>query len=247
MQERPIIGITLDYIDNRKGYSDFPYYAIRRHYSSIVLRHGAVPIFLPFESYSENFDILNLLNGIIVPGGDAHVPPSLYGEDTRFLSEEAIDRCACEITLLKEALKRDMPILGICHGMQLLNVIFGGSLHQNLEEELGVGERHYQKISRVETKHFVEILKNTKLSQILGSESFMVNSTHTQAVKDLGQNLIISAICPDDGIIEAIESNAHKFVLGVEWHPEIQASAKQDNNIIEAFVNAARGYQNKIS
>jgi putative glutamine amidotransferase len=249
MNQSPIIGITLDYVDNQKGYSDFPYYAIRRHYSSVLAKHGALPIFLPFESYSNGKNILDHLSGILVPGGDAHVPPGLYGENARFSSDEATDRCEFEVKLLQKAMDIDMPILGICHGMQLLNVIFGGSLHQNLEDEIGAGERHYQKISRLETKHSVSISPNTKLSAILGNDEFMVNSTHTQAVKALGKNLEISAKCSEDGVIEAIESKIHEFVLGIEWHPEIEASTKQDNKIMEAFLNAARNYQqwNKIS
>lgn len=249
--KKPIIGITLDYIDDGDSskYSDFPWYALRQHYSNIVLKNGGIPIFLPFESYKEDLtDVIELIDGLIIPGGDMDVPPAMYNEEILFNTKPAIERCNIESDLILEVLERDMPFLGICHGMQLLNVLLGGSMYQDIKEQIPNAINHKQPMSRLKTYHNIKIEEGTLLAEIVvNQKEFAINSNHRQAINRLGKGLIVSALCCDDGVIEAIESLDHEFVLGLEWHPEIEASREQDNAIIYNFIEAAREYSGKIS
>lgn len=239
-----LIAITLDFNEEGTGYSDYPYYAVRRHYSKIVADLGATPIFLPFEAFETNFDILDKVSGIIVPGGDDHVPTDMYNEKPEFDLSFSNFRSKYESTLIQECLKRDMPFLGICFGMQILNVALGGSLYQNINSQLNTDIEHLQEMKKDSTSHIVDIKENTKLHKIVGKTSIHVNSKHTQAVKKLGKDLIVSGVCPDDNLIEAIESTAHKFVVAVQWHPEVLASKNDDINIFKSFIDAAKNYSN---
>lgn len=244
---KPIIGISVDYLvpekENSGGYSEFPYYALRRHYSNIILETGGLPVFLPFESYKNDIDqLFEILDGILIPGGDLDVPPSMYNEEIVYDTKPYVDRCEFELMLLNKALENDKPVLGICHGMQLLNVVLGGSLYQNIEEQIPNSANHKQKISRENTIHEIAVKEGTILHEIIGKSIFKINSNHRQSVKDLGRDLIISAICPLDEVVEAIESTKHYFVLGVEWHPEIEASPEEDRAIFTEFVKRAASY-----
>ena len=244
--KKPIIGITIDYITTGEGYSDLPYYALRRCYSNVIEKNGGVCVFLPFEAYKHDpEEILNIVDGIVIPGGDDDVPPEMYNDPIKFGTRFCHDRAYFENILIRLALERNLPILGICHGMQLLNVVCGGNLYQSIVNEKENALQHKQGIERIYTSHDIELKEGSKLFEIIGKKRFKVNSHHKQAVKDVGKNLIASAICPDDGIIEAIESENHDFVLGVEWHPEIEASHEEDNLIFKAFVDAARRYKTK--
>lgn len=244
---KPIIGISVDYLvpgkENIRGYSEFPYYALRMHYSNIILETGGLPIFLPFESYKNDIDqLFKILDGILVPGGDLDVPPSMYKEEIMYDTKPYIDRCEYELMLIHKALENDMPALGICHGMQLLNVALGGSLYQNIEAQIPSSANHKQKISREHTTHEIVVKEGTILHGIIGKSNFKINSSHRQSVKDLGVDLVVSGICSVDNVIEAIESTKHDFVLGVEWHPEIEASQEEDRAIFTEFVKRAKSY-----
>jgi putative glutamine amidotransferase len=246
MISKPIIGITLDYLidDESNKYSNFPWYAIRQQYSKIIADNGGIPILLPFESYKNSPDeFISFIDGLIIPGGDFDIPPSMYQSDILFDTKPAFDRSYSEILILKSALDKNLPVFGICHGMQLLNVALGGSLYQSIEYEVGNNIKHKNKMRQVPV-HEIEIMANTILASISGSKIYSVNSNHRQAIKDLGEKLVISAISPKDGVIEAVESDAHNFVIGVQWHPEIEASPDLDNKIFSAFINAAIEYKN---
>jgi len=249
--KKPIIGITVDYIDDYdpKKYSDYPWYALRQHYSEIVLKCGGLPILLPFESYKDDLStVLDFVDGLIIPGGDLDVPPSMYDEEILYDTKPCYERCQHESVAIMEALERDMPVLGICHGMQLLNVLLGGSLYQNILEQIQGAIDHKQPVSRDHTYHDISIEKETLLAKLLdSSEIFAVNSNHRQSIKDLGKGLITSAVCTADGVVEAIESTKHSFVMGIEWHPELEASKPQDSLIFTGFVEAARKYHGKTS
>ncbi len=247
---KPVIGITLDYVqdDNINKYSDFPWYALRRQYSSIIEKNGGIPIFLPFEAYKADTEsILNMIDALLIPGGDLDVPPSMYGEEIKYGTKPCYERCEFESNLILAALKKDMPILGICHGMQLVNVLRGGNLFQDIQSEIPSAINHKQQMVRSQTSHNIMITKNSLLDNILDTNNFAINSTPRPAINRLGDGLIISAKSTEDGVIEAIESIEHDFVLGIEWHPEIEASSPQDNKIFKSFVNAATEYKRKTS
>jgi len=238
---KPIIGITLDAEEGgEKGsaYSPLPWYALRKEYFSIISSLGAIPIALPHENTKID-DYIDLIDGLILTGGDFDIPPELYGQQN--IHETVViknERTAFEYELAQKALRDDMPILGICAGEQLLNVILGGSLIQHIPDEIDSPLEHQQKTPRTEPAHEVSIEKDTMLYAIIGEDKIMVNSNHHQAVKEVGKNVVINAIAPD-GVIEGIEYTDHPFCIGLEWHPELEVN-KGDRKIFEAFLNACR-------
>lgn len=242
----PLIGITLDSsipdsTGKHAGYSQYAWYAVREKYPSAVAQAGGLPLML---SHEENFidTYLSFLQGLIITGGRFDIDPSLYGDEV--IHPSVIlnpKRTHFEFTLLKKALQKNLPILGICGGQQLLNVAFGGTLIQDiLSEHFGLLP-HYSEAHPLHTEaHLVSVHKNTQLSEILSTSSFYVNSAHHQAVKTLGHNLKISAESPD-GLIEAFESTIHSFVMGIQWHPEFLLGT-ESYKIFEAFIKEARVY-----
>lgn len=231
--KRPIIAITLDHHTNSNGfyYSEKPWYALRCDYSYIVSKLGGVPVFISYE-HDLIDDIIALADGIIIPGGDYHIPPKFYGE-TSSKDEPGEKRATYELALMKKALKIGLPLLGICNGMQLLNVCQGGSLKANIKG-------HLQPSPKNLPYHPIKIEKNSKLFDIAGGQKqFMVTSTHTQAIDKLGQDLIISARA-EDGVIEAIESTSHDFAIGVEWHPEYNNSPLDEALFTRLIAKAKR-------
>jgi putative glutamine amidotransferase len=237
--QAPIIGFTLDF-EEGGGYSKYPWYAIRDNYCASVARHGGAPIALPHEvAYADAY--LDLIHGLIVTGGNFDVPPAMYGDATvhaKVMTKPR--RSEFEWAVTKGAIARNIPILGICGGEQLLNVILGGTLIQHIPDTVKQPLPHEQPNPRHEPGHEVAILANTKLYEIVGSPRISVNSAHHQAVATPAPGAVINARAPD-GVIEGIEYPAHPFCLGVQWHPEFSIT-KADDAIFTAFVGAARHY-----
>lgn len=236
----PVIGFTLDY-ETIATYSKYPWYALRDNYTASVARHGGAPIALPHEvDYVETY--LDLMSGLIVTGGNFDVPPEFYGEKK---ASDAVTtkprRSQFEWAITQGALKRKMPILGICGGQQLLNVILGGTLIQHIPDSVTNPLAHEQPNPRHEPGHEVAILANTLLYTIVGASHLSVNSAHHQAVAKTAEGVIVNARA-GDGVIEGIEYPAHPFCLGVQWHPEFSIT-KADEKIFAAFVDAAKAYK----
>ena len=234
----PIIGITLD-SEVPGGYSKFPWYAVRENYCASVARAGGLPMLLPHEpELAEAY--LDAIGGLIVTGGDFDVDPALFGAGERHATVTTKDRrTAFELAIVGGALARDMPVLGICAGQQLLNVVLGGTLIQHIPDEVPNALAHEQPNPRDQPGHEIEIVPGTLLARITGAETLAVNSAHHQAVKEVGERVVVNALAPD-GVIEGIEHPGHAFCLGVEWHPEFSISAG-DDRILEAFVLACGG------
>lgn len=236
----PIIGFTLDY-EEGGGYSKYPWYAIRDNYCAAIAARGGVPIALPHEVGSVAA-YLDLLDGLIITGGNFDVPPAMYGDDS---VHETVTtkprRSAFEWAITQGAIARNMPILGICGGQQLLNVILGGTLIQHIPDAVADALAHEQPNPRHEAGHTVRIVEATQLAKIIGTPEIAVNSAHHQAVDKVAAGVIVNARAPD-GVIEGIEYPAHPFCLGVQWHPEFEITAA-DTAIFTAFVDAARAYQ----
>lgn len=237
---KPIIGITLDAEKGGKkgiSYSPLPWYALRKEYFSIISSLGAIPIALPHENIIIN-DYINLIDGLILTGGDFDIPPELYGQQN--IHNSVIiksERTAFEYELAQKVIAQNIPILGICAGEQLLNVILGGSLIQHIPDEIENSIEHQQTTPRTEAAHDVTIVRDTILYSIVGEDKLMVNSNHHQAVKTVGENVVINAVA-SDGVIEGIEYTKHPFCIGVEWHPELEVN-KGDRKIFEAFIKAS--------
>ncbi len=242
----PVIGITLDSEPGgNQEYSCFPWYALRQNYVSAIVRAGGLPLLLPHE-----MDLLSIyvddIDGLLVTGGAFDVDPALYGDDARHEITTTKDhRTSFEMAMLQGAMQRDVAVLGVCGGQQLLHVALGGTLIQHIPDEMSPDKimgalAHEQPNPRDEVGHRVEIVPGTMLHDIVG-ESFMdVNSAHHQAARDEPAGVKVNAHA-SDGVIEGIEAANMTFCLGVQWHPEFEIT-DADTRVFAAFVEAARAY-----
>jgi len=233
---RPVIGITLD-SEAPGGYSNLPWYALRENYADAVAAAGGLPLPLPHEP-DRAAEYLDLIDGLVITGGAFDVDPSLFGAGERHPTVITKDRrTAFELAVTRGAIARDLPVLGICGGQQLLHVVLGGQLIQHIPDEVPEALAHEQPNPRDEPGHSVAVKPGTLLHRIVGTERLDVNSAHHQAAKGEPDGVIINAVAPD-GVIEGIEAIDRKFCIGVQWHPEYGVSAG-DAAIFQAFIKAA--------
>jgi putative glutamine amidotransferase len=197
------------------------------------------PVIVPADRASL-LKIASLLDdaaGMMLMGG-SDVNPARYGEERRAETDEPDDlRDELESALITEALSRDLPILAICRGLQILNVQHGGTLVQHLEPV----ERHRRRTKDLSLPaHSIEIERGTTLSRIAHDHSrWEVNSRHHQAVARVGEGLIVSARHPEDGVVEALERPEKRFVVAVQWHPENQSAVREEQaGLFRAFARA---------
>lgn len=238
--KEPVIGITLDgESGGNTAWSRYDWYALRRNYADAVVHAGGVPIMLPHESgLVEAY--LDRIDGLLIPGGNFDLDPSLYGDANRHGSVTTKPtRTDFEWAIAEGALARDMPVLGICGGQQLLHVILGGRLIQHIPDTVPNALEHEQANPRHEAGHTVVLQEDTLLQMICGIEAMQVNSAHHQAAADEPAGIIVNARAPD-GVIEGIESTRHRFAVGIQWHPEFMINSA-DERIFAAFVAEAAG------
>jgi putative glutamine amidotransferase len=211
---RPVVGITL-------GDGDEPgLHAMREDYVRSVEQAGGIPVVLPPVRPEDVPAILDRLDGVLLSGG-VDVDPALYGQAPHpKLGRVNRRRDDFELALTGEALRRDVPILAICRGHQVLNVATGGTLTQDIASTIEGAMQHEGKGPRSRHSHRVEVTAGSRLRRILGQGTLPVNSIHHQAVERLGEGLVASARCPDDGVVEGLEMPGRRFVVGVQWHPE---------------------------
>lgn len=238
---KPIIGIPTHLMfigSSPSGGKEVSY--CNEDFSLAISKAGGIPLLLPTLSHNE--DILNqllLCDGILLPGGD-DINPLLYGEEpSSNLGEVYASVDQYEITLTRFALSHNKPILGICRGCQLLNIVLGGNVYQDLSEYPTVHLKHSQKARRHEATHTVQIKPDSLIHDLFG-DSLEVNSFHHQAICNLGKGVTATAHAKDN-IIESIQLMTKPFVLGVQWHPEImlnQSSAMLP--LFQAFINACK-------
>jgi putative glutamine amidotransferase len=210
--KRPRIGLTLDAEESPRRY------LLGRAYVDAVLDAGGLPILLPHAAEAAAA-YLALLDGLVVTGGAFDVPPELYREAPRpGCGVTKPERTAFERDLLEAALAARMPVLGVCGGMQLLCVVRGGALYQDLPLDAGI-RGHEQPAPKDAPSHEVAVQPGTHLAALVGAGPLTVNSTHHQAIREPGTGVLVSARAPD-GVVEAIELPDLPFALGVQWHPE---------------------------
>jgi len=237
MTRRPVIGLTLD-AEAAGGWSKLPWYALRQNYFSAVIAAGGLPVALPHApELAEHY--LDAVDGLLVTGGAFDVDPALWGGGAPHPKVTLKPgRTDFELAATRRALAQNRPVLGICGGQQLLAVALGATLIQHIPDEHPSDIAHEQPNPRTEPGHEVLITPGTLLARITGMTRMAVNSAHHQAVKAVGDGLIVNATAPD-GLIEGIEAPAHRFALGVQWHPEYSVDAA-DPLILRAFVEACR-------
>ena len=212
---RPALAITT-------GYARDPDCGFELHTSYVrsVEKAGGLPLIVAPGSPQDALQLLDHVRGLVLTGG-SDVDPTLYGETRRPMLKRVIpERDAFEIALCSEALRRDLPVLAICRGQQLLNVAMGGTLYQDIASQVAGAIDHSAQGARWETSHDVELAPGTRLRSLLGQQTVAVNSFHHQAVRQIAAGLVVAARSPVDGVIEALESRQHKFLLAVQWHPE---------------------------
>lgn len=241
---RPIIGITSDYNsgDRPEFGGKIPTCFLRDRYVRAIEATGGIPLILPpLESPSKSARlILDRIDGLLLTGSGPDIDPQIYGERRRFPFKTVHPkRFSLEQELVRQAMKKKMPILGICGGMQLMNVAAGGSLYQDIKGQIPRAMQHQR---GGKPAHTIEIKKGTLLSKILKRNRLRVNSAHHQGIRQAAPGYVVNATAPD-GVIEGIEAIGPPFVLGVQWHPEFLNAEDQSKTLFKVFLKMAVRYR----
>jgi putative glutamine amidotransferase len=228
---RPVIGITTYLTTARWAYWELPAALIPESYVNSVARAGGVPLLVPPSSGAGFEEILDALDGLVFSGG-SDLDPELYGEDAHPETTGVIrERDDFELALMKAALDRDLPVLAICRGSQVLNVALGGGIEQHVPDR--VGNDVHKEIPGVFAEHDVDVKAGTRLASIIGARTH-VKSHHHQSFTGVGDQLQVTAHA-EDGTPEGLEDPTRRFTLGVLWHPE----EGEDLALFEALVAEA--------
>jgi putative glutamine amidotransferase len=227
---KPLIGISTYVEQARWGVWDTPAALLPRSYVDCVVKAGGVPVLL--ASVGDDTSALSTVDGVILAGG-ADVDPARYGQNVHAKTVTRPERDGFEFALARDALDRGLPVLGVCRGMQVLNIALGGTLTQHLPETVGHGE--HQPGPAVYGHNLATFAKGSRAAAIFGAETG-VQCYHHQAVSDLGAGLQAVGWA-SDGTIEAIEAPGEQFVLGAQWHPEQDI---EDVRLFTALVSAAK-------
>lgn len=230
---QPLVGIPLCVDDRGRWRSGRTYHYVHAAYARAVERAGGVAAYLPLQGDARA--LVERIDALLVPGGDDLLPPRAYPPDVRF-EPVPEPQLAFDRALLDAALARDLPVFGICYGMQLLALALGGTLHYDIATDLPAPGAH--RLPERDGRHVLSIAPGTRLAAIAGVGSARVGSRHHQAVSEPGPALRVAARA-EDGVIEAIERTEDPFCVGVQWHPETDADALADA-LFSAFVAAAR-------
>lgn len=241
MNQFPLIGLTSARMLNQGAFlTGMPKTFVNTDYTDAVSRAGGLPILLPAVSRQDEIEMFaRLCDGILVTGGK-DVAPLLYGEMTHPQCGEydlEVDRC--HIALIRAAVQAGKPVLGICRGLQLINVALGGTLYQDLPAQMPGAGGHLFSFIRSDAVHTVSIAEDSPLYRIFGKTTLEVNSIHHQALKDPGKGVVICAASPD-GVAEAFTVPG-KNILAVQWHPEMLLQRDDDSLcLFEAFIKLCR-------
>jgi putative glutamine amidotransferase len=233
---KPIIGIGSD-VQSPPGERERAF--IYLTYVDALRRAGAIPVLIPPQPENAA-ELVCELDGVLLAGGD-DCDPALYGEE-RHPTVDPMDqrRQLNDVSLAKAARERNIPVLGICLGVQVMNVAAGGSLVQDIASQVDT-EIEHASVPEDRARHDVIIERGTKLSGIIGERELNVNSSHHQAIGRIGDGLRVTAHAPD-GVIEGLEDPRHPFYVGVQWHPEDMKDEGSASSLFGAFVDAARRY-----
>ena len=231
--QRPLIGISTYREQARWGYWDVPAVLLPATYADAVAACGGEPVLLPTGSVRAG--VVARLDGLVLAGG-ADVDPARYGQAPGGATTVVRpDRDAAELAVLAAALDRDLPLLAVCRGMQLLNVLLGGDLVQHLPDVPGTG--NHQAGPGVFAQRDVQTVPGTRLADLLGPTA-PADCHHHQALGRVADGLTPAAWA-EDGVLEAVEATGSRFCVGVQWHPEAGAGPTRDHRLFGALVRAA--------
>lgn len=245
--KKPIIGLTMTQVVKENQIE------LWKEYVDSIAKAGGIPILLPsLADFSFYDEYLDEVDGLFITGGD-DIMPCEYGEEplAGFKLEWPMtpERDRFEIEITKKALERNMPVLGVCRGLQIINVVFGGTIFQDIDMQTNrsLKLKHFQECPYWYCQHEIIVDSNSKFYEIMdGEKNIRVNSMHHQAIGKLGTNISVSATA-HDGIIEAIECNEYDYAIGVQWHPErLYEREKKWYKLFHSFVVASQAYQSNI-
>ncbi|PPE03250.1 gamma-glutamyl-gamma-aminobutyrate hydrolase family protein [Holospora curviuscula] len=229
----PLIIVIPDFEEEAENTKLF----LRKNYLTSLIEQGGAPIVVPYSFENIGF-YMQYAHGLMIIGGRFTIDPELFNQSLQCNLPIKSERTQLEWAYCQEALQRNMPILGICGGMQLINVVLGGSLLQNLSQIPDVISHNVSESNA----HSIKIFPDTHLSQCFQCATLDVNSSHQQGVDRLGHEIRISALAPD-GVVEGIEHIYHPFCVGVQWHPEY---FDQNKSLFSGFIQACKIFQKKI-
>jgi putative glutamine amidotransferase len=239
---RPVIGICTALEQARWSVWDEQALLLPRSYVLAIQRAGGLAVMLPIDDAAEQdpAQMLGLIDGLVLAGG-ADIDPASYGQKAHETTTGTVpERDAFEIALVRAAIERSMPVLGICRGMQVLNVALGGTLHQHVPDDVGHAE-HRRNLGTFDgNDHDVVLAPGSLAALAAGEERHATKSHHHQSVATIGDGLTVTGRSTLDELPEAIEVVGKPFVLGVQWHPE----ADETSRVISSLVEQARRYRN---
>jgi putative glutamine amidotransferase len=240
-EHRPVIGISATSAHVKWGTWDRPAVLLATSYITAIQRAGGFALMIPpdRELAERPDEALDVIDALIIAGG-ADIDPSAYGQERHPETSQSIrERDLTELALTRRAVERDMPVLGICRGMQVINVALGGTLHQHLPDLLG-HEFHRRRLGTFEgNEHDVHLRSGSLAALAAGEEMHETRSHHHQGVATIGAGLEVTGHAVMDELPEAIEAPDRRFVLGVQWHPE----ADEESRVVGALVAQARRYR----
>lgn len=236
MRTLPRIGITMriEHLTDR--------FYLSRYYSEAVEAAGGAPVHISLIPNSDYIDsVVDGLDGILLPGSDSDVDPLRYGQQPHpELGSVHTIKDETDLLVIDAIERRQIPLLAICFGMQILNVSRGGTLIQDIRSQIPPAIKHEQGVPRGRPSHRVRLLETSKLAKIAGTVDALVNSHHHQAIESVGANLLATA-WTSDGVIEALEDpRPDRFVMAVQWHPELGwEDDVLSQQLFKSFVNHA--------
>lgn len=245
---KPLIGITCNYetrdlvgMTSHMGTPGQDWNFLAGDYVYAVEKAGGIPVILPrCESLEVLQELIGRLDGILISGGH-DVDPASYGEAKRECCGYVVpERDAMELSAIRTAMDRNLPLLAICRGIQILNAALGGTVWQDVQKE-GSYECHSfgSSVSREQAVHPVSLAEGSLLHRIYGKTTVMVNSFHHQAVRTPAQDAVVTAVSPD-GVTEAMELPGAAFAVAVQWHPEMMFDSAEQKKLFSAFVEACK-------
>lgn len=234
---KPIIGITTYQATNANGQ---PTVVLMQSYVHAIMQAGGVPVLIPSMIHSDGWDALYArLDGILLSGGGDIALEHFPGEPHPRIYDVEVERDSIELKLAKSAADDGKPFLGICRGVQVVNVALGGSLYTHIPDQLpGALDHAYPGHLRTVLVHEVKLEEGTRIAEVMGEPILKVNSLHHQGLKEIAPSLRVTGIAPD-GLVEAVELPDHPFGIAVQWHPEWLTDQEPTRNLFRKFVEAA--------
>jgi putative glutamine amidotransferase len=238
MPRRPIIGVTVDHntVERSAHGAEHTQYLLPFQYTIAVEKAGGIPLMIPYRNDPSCIpELLKLFDGFVFSGGNDY-NPAAWGEPRH---PKAVptdpDRESFERALLKAIEDTRKPILGICGGYQLMNITRGGSLHQFIPDQTTDIEHRRASVEEWSRRHPVRLEPGSKIASIVGTTDLPSNTSHKQAIHQLGRDLVVTGRAPD-GVIEAIEDPTRPFYVGVQWHPERQHDEPAQLKLFQALI-----------